>query len=276
MVSADSIARAARADARTLRRAQNSAYSLGTTAELRGRPREAYRWYAVARDAQLRAIPSPSGRLAAVLDTGFMLSGALARQDDARALIARALTQHPLSAIPAEERPWFELGQLAARTRDPELARLVEAGASESLIPRAADSLGTRAWFSGHRAMAEGRYADALVLLQEAERRFAINWRYSQAMIPQLFDLTDQPDSAIAYFEKYHAMLSADGTVDTDYLAGSYKRLGELYESRGDVEKAIARLEVFAEMWKNAEPELQPMVREVNTKLERLRARRGG
>ncbi len=276
LVSADSIARAARTDARTLRAAQNSANALGTTAELRGRPREALRWYGVARDAEFRAIPSPSIRLAAVLDSAFMLSGALGRQAEARALIARALTQQPLSGIATEERPWFELGQLAARMRDPELARLVESGASESLIPQAADSSGTRAWFSAHRAMAEGRYADALPLLQEAERRFAINWRYSQAMMPQVFDLTDQPDSAIAYFEKYHAMLSANGTVDNDYLAGSYKRLGELYESRGDVEKAIARLEVFAEMWKNAEPELQPIVREVNTKLERLRARRGG
>ena len=59
---------------------------------------------------------------------------------------------------------------------------------------------------------------------------------------------------------------------DQDYLACSYKRLGELYETAGDLPKAVASLEKFVEFWKDADPELQPKVRDARTRLDRLRA----
>jgi tetratricopeptide (TPR) repeat protein len=53
-------------------------------------------------------------------------------------------------------------------------------------------------------------------------------------------------------------------------LAGSYKRLGELYEARGDRQKAMLYYTKFVELWKNADPELQPKVAEVKKRLARL------
>jgi tetratricopeptide (TPR) repeat protein len=53
-------------------------------------------------------------------------------------------------------------------------------------------------------------------------------------------------------------------------LAGMYKRLGELYEAKGDREKAVGHYLKFVELWKNADPELQPKVAAVKQRLARL------
>ncbi|MCL4214954.1 MAG: protein kinase [Gemmatimonadales bacterium] len=268
---ADSVARAARTSARTLRQRTNSAGSLGATAELRGRPREAYQWYAASRAEELRASNSPANRLNAALDTAYLLSGVLERTEQARTVIARALARNPMSAIPESERPWRSLALLAVRTRDPALARTAVAGAERDQIAQSPDSIGARAWFAAHRLIAEERYADALPQLQEAERRFDFPSRYNDFIVAQLFDLTGQRDSAIAKFEAVHQRRFPTGEFDADYLARSYKRLGELYEAKGDTARAIRSYESFVDMWKDAEPELQPQVTTVRNRLARLR-----
>jgi len=58
--------------------------------------------------------------------------------------------------------------------------------------------------------------------------------------------------------------------VDADYLAGTYKRLGELYEAKGDKTKAASYYTKFITLWKDADPELQPRVAEVRKRLARL------
>ena len=50
------------------------------------------------------------------------------------------------------------------------------------------------------------------------------------------------------------------------------RRLGELYAARGDVSKAYANYAAFVDLWKNADPELQPKVAEVRARIARLRA----
>ena len=88
-------------------------------------------------------------------------------------------------------------------------------------------------------------------------------------------DNAGRPDSAIAYFEKFTDSRGQIPDFDAEFRAGSYKRLGELYDAKGNKAKAIENFEQFVEMWKNAEPELQPKVREVQDKLKRLRALKG-
>ncbi len=63
--------------------------------------------------------------------------------------------------------------------------------------------------------------------------------------------------------------------VDDKYLAFSLERLGELYEAKGNAVKAIDAYSRFAELWKNADAELQPRVAEVRGHIERLRLRSG-
>ena len=55
--------------------------------------------------------------------------------------------------------------------------------------------------------------------------------------------------------------------IDAQYLAFTHQRLGELYAQRGDREKAALHLQKFIELWKDADPELQPQVAEAKRKL---------
>jgi len=92
--------------------------------------------------------------------------------------------------------------------------------------------------------------------------------------LARAFDLANQPDSAIVYFEKYVHSTFVDRTFDDmQFLAGTYKRLGELYEERGDAQRAMDYTQRFIDLWKNADPELQPKVAEARARLARLRSR---
>jgi len=77
-------------------------------------------------------------------------------------------------------------------------------------------------------------------------------------------------DSTIAVYERFLSAPHFSGT-DAMYLAGIHKRLGELYEERKSHPKAIAQYQAFIDLWKDADPELQPKVTEVRRKLARLR-----
>lgn len=50
--------------------------------------------------------------------------------------------------------------------------------------------------------------------------------------------------------------------VDGYQLAGMYKRLGKLYDQRGDCAEALDYYNRFVELWKDADAELQPDVQE--------------
>jgi hypothetical protein len=60
--------------------------------------------------------------------------------------------------------------------------------------------------------------------------------------------------------------------ADGPWLALSLKRLGELHEARGERKKAVEYYTRFVEQWRDADPELQPGVREVRQRLARLAA----
>ena len=91
-------------------------------------------------------------------------------------------------------------------------------------------------------------------------------------IIGYAYDAADQPDSAIAVLTRYvesTAILSRAGS-NQFFLAGTYKRLGELWEAKGNGEKASLYYSRFVDLWKNADADLQPKVAEVRRRLARL------
>ena len=48
------------------------------------------------------------------------------------------------------------------------------------------------------------------------------------------------------------------------------RRLGELYEERGDRARALEYYGKFVDLWRNADPELQPQVTDVKQRMSRL------
>ncbi|MDQ6830853.1 MAG: hypothetical protein M3081_18475, partial [Gemmatimonadota bacterium] len=86
------------------------------------------------------------------------------------------------------------------------------------------------------------------------------------------YDQANQADSTIANLERYLANTTdARINVDTWMLGPAHKRLGELYEAKGDATRAAAHYAAFVELWKRADPELQPKVADARTALERVR-----
>jgi tetratricopeptide (TPR) repeat protein len=209
------------------------------------------------------------------LDTAYVLAGTMERPAEARAVIARGLAKVPLSKLAASERPYGYLARLAARSHDPALARMAAQGWEKDQRTESPDAVGGRAFYAAQVALAEQRWEAVIPQVLEADKRATINWRYAFIALAQAHDNAGRADSAIAYFEKFVTTRGQVPDLDAEFRAGSHKRLGELYDAKGNTAKAVEHFEKFVEMWKNAEPELQPKVREAQDKLKRLRALKG-
>ena len=86
------------------------------------------------------------------------------------------------------------------------------------------------------------------------------------------YDRANAADSTIAALERY---LESTNLLrlrtDVWFRAPAHKRLGELYEAKGDTRRALEQYGTFVTLWKDADQDLQPKVTEVRTRLERLR-----
>lgn len=91
----------------------------------------------------------------------------------------------------------------------------------------------------------------------------------------EAFHRLGMPDSALAYYEQWAA-----AGEDLWYGPGVYNiwqpvaflRLAELYEAKGERAKAVQFYRSFADLWREADPELQPRVREARRRLAELLA----
>lgn len=58
--------------------------------------------------------------------------------------------------------------------------------------------------------------------------------------------------------------------IDNVHLAAVHKRLDELYDAKGDTQRAASHYVAFINLWRNADPELQPRVQDAKNRLARL------
>jgi tetratricopeptide (TPR) repeat protein len=190
--------------------------------------------------------------------------------------VAQALERHPLDSMPPADRPYLDLARLYARAgRLPDARRFV-AQFEETVDPAIQRTTWDRHWVAGEIAVAEGRPRDALPHFQQWGTE-VIDVVYLAALphMAEAYDLADEADSAIAYYEQYlNTPLGGRQVVDAFWRARTYGRLGELYEARGDTAKAVEYYNAFVELWQDADPELQPAVRDVRAWMASLVAER--
>ena len=90
--------------------------------------------------------------------------------------------------------------------------------------------------------------------------------------LSRAFDVAGETDSTIFWAEKF---LNSPSDFSFEVLPGDLpaylRRLGELYEKKGDRAKAAEYYGRFVELWKNADPELQSQVSEIRARQARLR-----
>ena len=87
----------------------------------------------------------------------------------------------------------------------------------------------------------------------------------------RIWEAANQPDSArVAYERAVTRPSPGDQAFETAEIPVAYRRLGELYEEKGDRAKAAEWYQKFVDLWRNADPELQPVVADVKQRLARV------
>ena len=121
----------------------------------------------------------------------------------------------------------------------------------------------------GFIALFTKQYARAQTELRAADQ---IGCRICNApMLARAYDLDGKPDSAIVVYERFLSIPYLDRTqVDGAFVPAVHKRLGELYEARGQRDKALAHYRAFIELWQDADPELQPKVTDARQRMALL------
>jgi len=89
-------------------------------------------------------------------------------------------------------------------------------------------------------------------------------------MTGEAFEALGQQDSALAAYER----LTRPPTFGSEFnhwrsveLPLAYRRLGEIYEARGNRQLAANRYAALVDLWEDADPELQPVVAEARRRL---------
>ncbi|MFL5493239.1 MAG: protein kinase domain-containing protein [Gemmatimonadales bacterium] len=193
------------------------------------------------------------------------------RADSGLAILAAALAKHPLEEIPAVDRPYLSLVFAYGKLGRAEQARRLYS-AFESTIPEPVRRQ------NPFRHFAAAALAEAEARPRDAAREYRAGYdEDAQCNACGLFDLArladqaGQVDSALALYEQGFSTPSLWRLeLDSYELPPALKRAGELYEAKGNRRKAIERYSRFVELWKNADPELQPGVREIRERLARL------
>ena len=245
-------------------------------AVLRGRLREAERRYAQWSDAKARMGDTVNPFLTAHFHA--MLDGQL-RGDVARGVaeLDAAMRAAPPASVQVsrDQSMWaaYAYSRLGATAKAREVmsqheARLDTLGKQQDAVFLAR----TR----GTIALAEGKADSAIAYFRRGDREADGLPSSSCSICTPLFiglafDRGGHADSARAYLRQYVEMNgTAHSGVDRFYLAPALYRLGELYESAGDVKSATEYYGRFVDLWKNADPELQPRVAEARKRIDRL------
>jgi tetratricopeptide (TPR) repeat protein len=201
----------------------------------------------------------------------------LVLRDTAGALaeVEAELAHYPLDEMAIEDRPYHPVVYFFAQAGETGRAKafLEEHERDWDSIPNPDPHADMR----GEIALAEGDYEAAVSHFEQETTNPKSCPFCALDGLARAHDLAGQADSAIAAYERYVTTPFSDRLrVEDQYvLAPAHERLGQLYDDRGDHQNALLHYARFVELWKDADPDLQPRVQAVQTRLEEILAERG-
>ena len=92
--------------------------------------------------------------------------------------------------------------------------------------------------------------------------------------VAEAYDLAGNVDSAVAIYDRYLALEANRNAPERVWYPRSLRRAGQIHESKGNPEKALEYYGKFVDLWKDADPVLQPMVRETRQWIAQLAVER--
>jgi tetratricopeptide (TPR) repeat protein len=189
-----------------------------------------------------------------------------------------ALRLIPLESLPPGSRPYPRLIQVYAAAGQAGRARTLLSRWDAEVTDTVARRLGewNRQLARARIATAEQRHREAIDLFRASDTRpDGPRQPCAICMDPEVglaFDRAEMHDSTIAVYEHYVTTPDAYRVfADAADLARILRRLGELHEARGNRAQAATYYQRFVDLWKDADPALQPRVAEIRQRLARLR-----
>jgi tetratricopeptide (TPR) repeat protein len=200
---------------------------------------------------------------------------ASALREGGAAEIDRALVRFPLEPMDPLERPYVELAGAYALVGEPSRAvELLEEFERSTPEPFQRGLRFERHRVRGEVASLDGRHEDAIAELRQS-------YANPQDIGPtigmaQAFDRAGQADSARVYYGRYLESRHWLGVMSHSVsLANALGRAAELEYEAGNLDRAAAYLAEFVELWKDADPELQPRVEAARFRLEQILREQG-
>jgi tetratricopeptide (TPR) repeat protein len=195
----------------------------------------------------------------------------LGDQESAAAVLDQAVSDHPPHSIAPHDVRYVDLIEANAWAGRPEIARALLAE-YEQRVPsdERGDPYGhpgTMERVTSQIALAAGDPEVAILLLHEA-RELYCHPAQCAVLLAIAHDAAAEPDSAIVWYEEY-LDTPRPASVDDEYLAPSLERLAQLHDEHGDPARAEELYAQFAQMWEEADPELQPRVDAARARLGR-------
>jgi tetratricopeptide (TPR) repeat protein len=260
----DSLEAARPTDLNTRRSAESIQASVS---ELDGRISGFERHMGNARAAGL-LVGNPQAAMGAKLDSAYALYWYRDQPEKALQMLERAVASSMYTSLKPEERPYGELLDAYVHLGKPDKARALLADVER--LPESKTPNGQRALHAANGSIlrAEKKYDEAVREFTAGQDRGC-----PQCVLPEIattYDLAGKPDSAIGYYTKFLDAKATPMGVRSTWVALSHKRLGELYENKGNVAQAATHYEKFVELWKNADADMQPRVAEVKRRLQKL------
>jgi tetratricopeptide (TPR) repeat protein/tRNA A-37 threonylcarbamoyl transferase component Bud32 len=252
--------------------------ALANVVQLRGRLREASRLSTQADAALIRT----RGHAADPYATVFSLA---TRDGVVRGNASRGIAEldstfraYPVASAPTTtlqnlSLAIFAYAQLGSAAKARDVLRQLEARLDSSARRNAVVGI---ARDRGIIAMAEGKTDSAVAYFRQGDvEADGLPTNNCAACTPYLigiaFDQAHSADSARKYLTEYVDMHNGSHlNVDQYYLALTLLRLGELNQDAGDAKRAISYYSRFVDLWKNADPELQPRVSEARKQIATL------
>jgi tetratricopeptide (TPR) repeat protein len=192
-----------------------------------------------------------------------------------------AIATTPFRELPFVDRPYFTAAIALAVTNNPAKASAMMARyrseVTDTTLRRAQEADEHVAL--GYVALAAGKPQVALIEFRRGDVGYdGMPANECAPCLPlnlaRAFEAAGQRDSAAIMYERYLSTPAwfklLEVKLDPLSRPPAYEHLGQLYEAMGNPQKAAATYRQFIELWKNADPELQPRVAEARRRLAKL------
>jgi len=247
-----------------------------TLALLDGRIREFTRLW---RELNNQNVTDPRERLFQVIDLTNFARIELLGQEDAVIREVEAAITAASGRIADGEWPYFDLIDMYSLADQPQRARqwLNRYDAEVKDTFRLRIDANRRRRTLGQLLMTEGKVLEAAGEIRRADSLPDGPDGVCLVCLPMslafAFDEGEMPDSTIHYMQQALTVFDPnrmDNVIDPIILPRFNKRLGELYEAKGDRVKAVEHYRKVIDFWKNADPELQVTVEDLRRRVRRL------